>query len=132
MRTTIPLLLALAFVAGSAGAADTSSDTTSRAARRAEFQQRFLDQIDTNHDGVVSRAEYQAWVDARFAKLDTNGDGKLSFEEWTVRTRDTFAEADKDKNGALNRAEFASTKPKRSAKARCACGAAEKTGEVAE
>lgn len=81
MRTTLPLLLALALVAGSAGAANASNDTTSRAARRAEFQQRLLDQIDTNRDGVVSRAEYQAWVDARFARLDSNGDGRVDANE---------------------------------------------------
>lgn len=81
MRTSAPLLLVLAIAAGSACATDAPDDGGSRAARRAEFRQRFLDQIDTNHDGTVSRAEYQAWVDARFAKLDANGDGRVDADE---------------------------------------------------
>jgi hypothetical protein len=36
---------------------------------------------DANGDGVVTRAEYQAAVDARFARLDANGDGVLSPDE---------------------------------------------------
>jgi hypothetical protein len=68
--------------AGAALAADPSAQPSGdRAARRAELKQRFFDQIDTNHDGTISRAEYQAWVDARFAKLDTNGDGRVDAQE---------------------------------------------------
>lgn len=37
--------------------------------------------IDANADGQISRAEYQAWIDARFAKLDSNGDGIVTAEE---------------------------------------------------
>ncbi|MEO7758130.1 MAG: hypothetical protein ABIS07_16250 [Dokdonella sp.] len=89
MRKTIstfvaPLLCAACALvaAGSAFAADPTSDaTTAHAAKRAEFRQRFFDQIDSNHDGVVSRAEYQAWVDSRFDKLDSNHDGHVDANE---------------------------------------------------
>ena len=37
--------------------------------------------IDANGDGQISRAEYQAWIDQRFAALDSNGDGKVSADE---------------------------------------------------
>ena len=47
----------------------------------AQFEQAFLDKIDTNHDGVISRAEYQAWVDSRFDKLDANHDGRIDADE---------------------------------------------------
>jgi hypothetical protein len=67
---------------GTAVAADPTGDAaTTRASKRAEIRQRFFDQIDTNHDGVVSRAEYQAWVDGRFDKLDSNLDGHVDANE---------------------------------------------------
>lgn len=85
MRKILPTLLASALfgvcaltAAGTAVAADPAADAaTTHADRRAEFRQRFFDKIDTNHDGVISRAEYQAWVDGRFAKLDTSGSGSV-------------------------------------------------------
>jgi Ca2+-binding EF-hand superfamily protein len=41
---------------------------------------------DTNKDGVVDRAEWQAGQEARFKSLDANGDGKLTQEELFART----------------------------------------------
>jgi len=91
MRKTLPTLLASALtgacalaVAGTALAADTSATgttATTPGAKRAQFRQQFFDKIDTNGDGVISRAEYQAWVDSRFEKLDTNGDGSVDANE---------------------------------------------------
>ena len=40
-----------------------------------------FDRLDTNHDGVITKEEFQADVAARFARLDTNHDGKVSPEE---------------------------------------------------
>lgn len=82
MLTTLFAACTLA-AAGAAIAADPAATTTAttRAAKRAEFRQQFFDKLDTNHDGVVSRAEYQAWVDGRFDKLDTNGDGAVDAQE---------------------------------------------------
>lgn len=84
MRKIIPTLLASALfgvcaltAAGTAVAADPATAATTQADRRAEARQRFFDKVDTNHDGVISRAEYQAWVDGRFAKLDTSGSGSI-------------------------------------------------------
>ncbi|GAA0710753.1 hypothetical protein [Dokdonella soli] len=84
MRKIIPTLLASALLgaAALASAADPAADAgAARAAKRAEFQQRLFDKIDTNHDGVISRAEYQTWVDSRFARLDTDGDGSVDAQE---------------------------------------------------
>jgi len=89
MRKTLSTSLAAALLgagllaaAGSTLAADATTDASSTpAGHRADFRQRFFDQIDTNHDGVISRAEYQAWVDSRFAKFDTNGDGSIDAQE---------------------------------------------------
>ena len=36
---------------------------------------------DTNKDGFVDRAEWNAGQDARFKQLDTNNDGKLTKDE---------------------------------------------------
>lgn len=84
-RTFALTALAAACVSAAAlaVAADDSGTTgaDARAARRAQFEQKFLDRIDTNHDGVISRAEYQAWVDSRFAKLDDNGNGVVTADE---------------------------------------------------
>jgi hypothetical protein len=45
-----------------------------------------LMRYDTNKDGVVDRAEWQAGQEKRFRRLDTNGDGKLTKEELFART----------------------------------------------
>lgn len=89
-------------------------------ADRSREEKRF-DRNDKDKNGTVTLAELQQPRRKAFAKLDSNGDGKLSFEEWTVRTSTKFAEADKDKSGGLNRAEFATTAPKRKAATRPQC-----------
>lgn len=84
MRKIIPVLFAVSALAtaGATLAADPPGDATTPATTsRAQWRQHFFDRIDTNHDGVVSRAEYQAWVDSRFAKLDTSGDGVVTAQE---------------------------------------------------
>lgn len=89
MRKTLSTSLAAALLgagllaaAGSTLAADAATDAAATpAGHRADVRQRFFDQIDTNHDGVISRAEYQAWVDSRYAKLDSNGDGSVDAQE---------------------------------------------------
>ena len=70
---------------------------------------------DTNKDGVVDRAEWDAGQDARFRQLDTNNDGKLSREELAGPTRNDrqaerqerlFNRMDRDRDGFVSRAEF--------------------------
>lgn len=84
--------------------------------------------IDTNGDGTVDKAEFDAFVAAAFTKLDANGDGYLtlveasaggiteaqfavvntngddglSLAEFQAATAADFAAADKDGTGALN------------------------------
>lgn len=64
-----------------ASAADPAGQPAAGASQRAQQRQQMLAAIDTNHDGRISRAEYQAWLDARFAKLDSNGDGVVTADE---------------------------------------------------
>src|SRR5216684_6867042 len=78
---------------------------------------------DTNKDGWVDKAEWNAGQEARFKELDTNKDGKLSQDELFARTpaapgnvlptdrqveRQTafFQRMDTDKDGFVSKAEF--------------------------
>lgn len=65
---------ALAGVAGLAMAQGTESDQP----RRAHFD---VFQADANNDGVLTRAEFDAGREARFAQQDANHDGQLTREE---------------------------------------------------
>jgi uncharacterized low-complexity protein len=40
-----------------------------------------MDKMDTNKDGMVSKAEHQAHADAKFAAADANKDGNVSKDE---------------------------------------------------
>ena len=40
-----------------------------------------LRRADTNGDNAVSKAEFDAAVEARFAKVDTDGSGTITAEE---------------------------------------------------
>jgi EF hand domain-containing protein len=89
--TLTALVAAGAAFAGAGPASDTASgDNPAPNTQPGQWRQKFFDKIDTNHDGIISRGEYQAWVDNRFAKLDTNGDGAVNADE--VATSPTAAE----------------------------------------
>lgn len=83
-------------------------------------QQRF-GRYDRDRDGQVSRTEMLSTRTEAFRRLDKDRNNLLTFEEWAVATVDRFEGADRDGNAALTPAEFATTKPKRPAKSRCAC-----------
>ncbi len=84
---TLPLLLSGLALAGAASLALAGDETTAspsadaHAARRAQVEQAFLDRVDSNHDGLISRAEYQTWIDSRFDRLDANRDGRIDATE---------------------------------------------------
>ncbi len=69
---------------------------------------------DTDKDGKVSKAEFMAEANARFASGDTNGDGLLSKEERVAahemrkseRMSDHFDRLDENKDGVISRSEF--------------------------
>lgn len=84
-------------------------------------EQRRFDRLDRNRDSRVDRVEMLGPRVAGFRKLDKDGNNLLSFEEWAVKTSDRFRAADANRNASLDRAEFATTKPKRSAKPKCDC-----------
>jgi Ca2+-binding EF-hand superfamily protein len=71
---------------------------------------------DTDNDGAISRAEYMAQSDQRFARLDANGDGQLSGDELAGRGGRRMADADTNKDGKISKAEFAAQAADRFAK----------------
>lgn len=82
---------------------------------------RLFEEMDANHDGVVTRAEATALLEKRFAELDANHDGKISPEERQAkrqadrdrRRAERFAALDTDKNGQLSLQEFSAPRPER-------------------
>ncbi|AQR72976.1 hypothetical protein [Sphingomonas sp. LM7] len=65
-------------------------------------------QADTNSDGTVTKAEFLADVDARFAKLDANKDGKIAKDERPgdgTRGGRMMGRIDTDGDGAISLAE---------------------------
>lgn len=88
-------------------------DTAS--ARDVRREQR-LQALDTDHDGGVSRAEFLAAADARFAAADSNHDGRLGPQELLdapdrAARRDRLAarlvaRLDSDHDGRVSREEY--------------------------
>lgn len=77
-----------------------------------------LEQIDTNGDGDITRAEADAFRAARFADADANNDGVLTQDELTAhheaeraerraaRQSEMFARMDADGDGVISEAEL--------------------------
>lgn len=86
--------------------------------------ERMLSRIDTNGDGMISKAENRAMVEARFARMDTNKNGTIDADERGKRggkwKRDGkrgagkaggpgmggMMMADANKDGVITRAEY--------------------------
>lgn len=77
---------------------------------------------DTNGDGKLDLAEFQALIQKRLMKADTNGDGRISLDEWVARAagrkakRDpakVFRRLDKNGDGFLDASEIATPAERR-------------------
>lgn len=110
---------------GLQGAAPPEADEVTR-------EQRRFDRLDRNRDAAVTRNEMLAPRAAFFRALDTDHNNLLSFEEWAVRTSDRFKAADANRDLKLDRAEFATTRPKRAAQPQCRCAPARKASRPAQ
>ena len=88
--TQIIACSAAALCIAAAGCADNSakygSNTSGLRAQSGQTRQQVFDQLDTNRDGMISRAESEANPDlvAIFARMDTNDDGTLSVVEFEL------------------------------------------------
>lgn len=78
-----------------------------------QMAEQHFKEMDTNGDGVVSKAEFDASHDKHFKDLDTNGDGKLSLDEMKAGHKEMmgehkmnrFDELDTNHDGFLSREE---------------------------
>lgn len=68
---------------------------------------------DANGDGVITRDEYLAEVDARFAKMDANKDGKISADERPQMGGRMMGRRDGDGDGAMTLDEMRAQSLKR-------------------
>ena len=74
-------------------------------------QKQEFDKLDTNKDGRLTLAEYQAGTtisakenaaDVRMAQLDANKDGTVTAAEFRALTLSQFDKLDKNKDGVLS------------------------------
>jgi Ca2+-binding EF-hand superfamily protein len=90
--------------------------TASASAQDSQRLDRLFDQLDTNHDGLITRAEFEASRHSRFLTLDRNHDGFLSpahfprLVGFARRRLDALGAAisrfDLDHDGRVSEAEF--------------------------
>jgi len=77
-------------------------------------QGRFMKQFDTNKDGSVNMAEFNAAAAERFKRMDSDGSGAIGKNEFRAYTRARhgerkqkhFERMDRNNNGSVERDEF--------------------------
>lgn len=79
--------------------------------KHGDFAQHILGRVDTDKDGKISKAEFDAEGAKMFAKLDENGDGKIADSEMPQRHAAKFGgkmfdRMDADNDGKVTKAEF--------------------------
>ena len=62
--------------------------------------------IDTNGDGIITVAEYEAYWKGRFRDIDADKDGKIMAAEFEASVKRQFSTLDADKDNALVAQEF--------------------------
>lgn len=78
MKKIIVTTLAIALVAGAATA---QTPATPAAAPKPAPIKDMFDALDSNKDGILTKAEYAVQSDRTFAAMDTNKDGKIDTAE---------------------------------------------------
>src|SRR5581483_5597996 len=110
IQKSLPLMILSLLAAAPAFAAPGPTTDAPRPARQTSGIMRY----DTNKDGFVDRAEWDAGQEARFKDLDTNHDGKLTKEELFAQSRSTsdraverqeafFRRMDRDHDGFVSK-----------------------------
>lgn len=78
-----------------------------------EMKEKMFKEMDTNGDGAITEAEFNAFHARRFREMDANGDGKITYEEMEAGHKKMmekgkgkrFDDADANHDGALTREE---------------------------
>ena len=82
-----------------------------------QMAEQMFKEVDTNGDGAISRAEFNAYQSRQFKRMDANGDGKISHAEMdaghkkqsdsgtTTHLDRRFQAADANHDGGLDREE---------------------------
>ncbi|RVQ69085.1 hypothetical protein EKN06_02425 [Croceicoccus ponticola] len=104
----------------SADVADMRGPALPTAVKPSDEQRRFA-RYDINRDLIVTRNEMLSTRVGTFRKLDKDSNNLLTFEEWAFATADKFEGADANGDDRLTPAEFATTRPAKKPKPRCAC-----------
>lgn len=63
---------------------------------------------DTDGDGVVSQAEFQAKALKRFERMDADGDGVITQADVTAKSQERFNKLDANQDGVISSDEFRS------------------------
>lgn len=110
-----PLAIVSSFVLGTALAH--AGTPAQDGVMQGQFEGKIIKEMDTNGDGEIARAEFDAFHANRFKEMDTNGDGKITPDEIKAE-RDKILKNGKDKrfdaadanhDGVLTRAETKKT-----------------------
>lgn len=80
MKTRWKIMAAALTLVATVDAFAQSPAVERRAAIKQKMQEK-LAEMDSNHDGAISHAEYMAHAEARFKKLDADGDGQITSVE---------------------------------------------------
>lgn len=120
-KTALTLGGALVLVMGLSGAAMAHGGKGK--GMRGGGPEQMLEQLDTNGDGAITRAEVDAAAAERFATADSDGDGLLSAEELTAAAESRQADRrvrglermierlDENDDGLLSAEELAARNP---------------------
>ena len=109
--STAALVSAALFTLAAAGCQSTADANTHKIA--GGFVTRFH-QLDTNNDGKVTYAEFDAgFADTIFSQYNRNGDGSVTLAEWDAieradqnKTQSSFRLLDRNHDGKLTRDEL--------------------------